>query len=123
MELEIKSVHNASTPSGEYVILRATEDTNLYYFAVVDSTFNGDGSMSNEHRHVYFFPAKSIKKGDWVVLYSGTGTNGTIRKFSNSSDSYYAYYWQSGSCIWNNTGDNASLIRYGNGNTIKVAAI
>lgn len=123
MELEIKRVKNASSPSKEYVVLQATEDTNLYYWAVVDSTFNPDGSMSNEHRHVYFFPAKQLKKGDWVVLYSGTGTDGAIKKFSDVDATFYAYYWQSGSCIWNNTGDNASLIRYGNGNTVKVSAI
>lgn len=123
MELEIKRVENASTPSKEYVVLQVTEDTNLYYWAVVDSTFNPDGSMSNEHRHVYFFPAKQVKKGDWVVLYSGTGTNGVVKKFNDNDSNYYAYYWQSGSCIWNNTGDNASLIRYGNGNTVKVPAV
>jgi hypothetical protein len=123
MALEIKRVQNASTPSKEYVVLKANEDTDLHYWAVVDSTFNADGSMSNEYRHIYFFPAKQLKKGEWVVLYSGTGTNGTVKRFSNEGANYYAYYWQSGSCIWNNAGDYASLIRYDNGNTVKVPAI
>jgi hypothetical protein len=123
MELEIKAVRNGNTPSAEYVILQATEDTNLNLFAVVDSTFNPDGSMSNEHRHVYFFPAKTLKKGDWVLLTTGKGINGTVRQFTDIAEKYYEYFWQSGSCIWNDTGDNASLIRYSNGNTVKVPAI
>lgn len=123
MNLVISSVHNASTPGKEYVILKAIADTNLHYYAVVDSTFNSDGSMSNEHRHVYFFPAKALKKGDSVVLFSGNGTNGVVKQFTDTEEDYYAYYWKSGSCIWNDTGDNASLIHYSNGNTVKVAAV
>jgi len=124
MSLVITSTKNASTPSGEYIILHATTALNLKNYAVVDRTFNADGSVSNEHRHIFFFPAKELKKDEWVVLYSGTGTNGTPGKFSNTGDTYYAYYWQSGSCIWNNDGrDSASVINYTPGNSMKVAAV
>ena len=122
MELEIHRVQNASTPAGEVVILRALADTNLHYFAVVDATFNADGSMSNEHRHVYFFPRKALKKDEWVVLCSGKGTNGT-GKFRDG-ESYHLFFWQSGTCIWNNNGaDKASLIKYYNGNTVNAPAV
>lgn len=122
IDLQIRHVHNASTPKGEYVVLQATADTNLHYYAVVDSTFNADGSMSNEHRHVYFFPGKEVKKDDYIVLSSGTGTNGAIGIFTNGN-SYYEYFWRSDICIWNDGGDNASLIKYYNGNTVAVPAV
>lgn len=122
MNLRIVRVHNASTPNEEYVTLQATADTNLFYYAVVDATFNEDGSVSNEHRHVYFFPGQSLKKDDWVVLSSGTGVNGTKGKFKSGTP-YYEYFWQSKACIWNDGGDNASLIRYTNGNSVAVAPV
>lgn len=122
MDLEIVRVHNASTPQGEYVVLKATADTNLHRYAVVDATFNPDDSMSNEHRHVYFFPARPLKKGDYIVLSSGTGSNGTKGTFKEGT-SYHEYFWQSGNCIWNDSGDYASVIEYANGNTVVVEAI
>lgn len=72
--------------------------------------------------HVYFFPAQVLEKGDWVVLFSGNGNNAEVKKFADG-DAHYAYYWKSGACIWNDAGDNASLIKYSNGNTVKVAAV
>lgn len=123
INLRIVKVHNASTPQQEYVVLKATADTNLHYYAVVDATFNDDGSISNEHRHVYFFPRKELKKDEYVVLTSGTGTNGTKGTFTDNTP-YYEYFWQSRACIWNdNGGDTASLIKYYNGNSVEVAAV
>lgn len=123
VDLQIIKVHNASKPGQEYVILQATADTNLHYYAVIDATFNDDGSLSNEHRHVYFFPRRGLKKGEYVVLTSGTGSNGTVGSFTNGTP-YYEYFWQSRACIWNdNGGDTASLIQYYNGNSVGVAAV
>lgn len=122
MNLKIQWVKNSSNPNDEYVVLKATAATNLKYYAVVDRTFDADGTVSNEHRHIYFFPARKLAKDEWIVLFSGTGTNGSD-VFTDKTPCY-TYYWQSGSCIWNNKGgDTASLIMYNAGNAVTVSPV
>ena len=111
MDLKIHSIVNAKTPSEEIVWLVASSDVNLKGYALVDRTFDKDGDVSNEFRHIFIFPDLKISKGDFVKLCTGEG------KYSKSVTTggipIHKLYWQASSCVWNDKGgDTASLIKY-----------
>lgn len=113
MSLKIFNVENSNDPLKEIVRLRASEKVNLKGYAIVDRTFDQDGSLSNEFRHIYVFPKLELKKGDWVRLYTGKGTYSTQQNASSSEETVHKLYWQSGECVWNNAGgDTATLIKF-----------
>ncbi|UPT69925.1 MAG: hypothetical protein M0D53_12395 [Flavobacterium sp. JAD_PAG50586_2] len=115
MSLRINSVVNASEPNKEFVRLVSTTNLNLKGYALVDRTFDEDGEISNEFRHIYIFPDLDITPTDIVVLFTGNpvGNTPAVVKRENNSGNIYKLYWQSESCVWNDEGgDTATLIKY-----------
>src|SRR3954452_16026152 len=55
-------------------------------------------TLRDAQSHVYRFPAFSLASGASVRVHTGTGGNGA-----------HNLYWGSGSYIWNNSGDKATL--------------
>lgn len=124
MSLKINSVINASTPNGEIVWLQASEKVNLKGYAVVDRTFDTDGSISNEFRHIFVFPKLDLKKDDWIRLSTGNGKYYTYQNPGNETETVHCFYWQSDKCVWNNNGgDTASLIKFNLVNSVTVPAV
>jgi len=113
MSLKINKVKNASVPEKEYVLLKATADTNSKGYAIVDRTFGANGTISNEFKHIFFLPALALKSGDWIRIYTGKGSPNTGTNSNNISQKVYNLYWQADSCVWNDAGgDTVSLINY-----------
>jgi len=121
MSLKLESVDNANTPEEEFVWLKATSKISLKGYAIVDRTF-ADEKISNEFRHIFFFPDIEVEKDDWIRLCTGEGT---YRKVKSKSTNYIHYlYWQSAECVWNdNGGDTASLIKYTLVESVKVPPV
>ncbi|QIL78139.1 hypothetical protein [Hymenobacter sp. HDW8] len=103
MSLTLHSVTNASTPAAEGVWLRASTAVNAKGYAVIDRTFNGDGTPSNEFRHIYLFPDVVIGKDEWIRLVTGTGTYQKAKPDKNGQV-VHLFYWGSGTCVWNDKG-------------------
>lgn len=121
MPFKFVKAKNASSPAKEYVVLKATGDrNNLQGYAVVDKTFRPDGSQSNTFRHIFIFPNKEVNKGEYVVLWSGRGQ---AMQNVQSGSVYHHFFWNSDTCVWNNSGDQASLIRYDRQDEIRLASI
>lgn len=73
MSLTIIHVKEHGDLDKEYIVLAATGTTNLWYYMISDSTYHGDGTTSNKHRHVFDFdelPAITLHSGDLVLLYT-----------------------------------------------------
>lgn len=112
MSLKIHSVVNSNLASGEHVWLKPSTAVNLTGYAVVDRTFDVNGKVSNEFRHIFIFPNLAIAKEDWVRLYTGNGSYSKT-KIIDGEGYIHNFYWGSGECVWNNNGaDVASLIKY-----------
>lgn len=67
---------------------------------MLDTTFDKDGKISNKNRHVYVFANVSVKKDDYVVLYTKIGNN-VVQNNADGTTSYF-FYWNMQSRIWNN---------------------
>jgi len=123
MSLKIIAVVNGKTASEEYVRIQAQADTNAQGYAVVDRTFDQDGTLSNEFRHIYVFHKFDVKKFDWVRLHTGPGTYSTAQNKEKTVTTHHVY-WGAKECVWNNNGgDKASLIRYTIVNIVDVPAV
>jgi hypothetical protein len=85
---------------------------------IMDTTFADDLHISNKHRHVYWFPDKPVKKGDFIALYTRIGRN---TEFDNKASSVtHEFFWNMRTQVWNNTGDAAVLINTSQWNTTSI---
>ncbi|RZJ89583.1 MAG: hypothetical protein EOO20_10555 [Chryseobacterium sp.] len=111
MNLEILSIKEHGDATKEYVMLRANATIDLGNYAIVDTTFNKKGGVSNVMRHYYRFPKGHIvKKGDCISLWTCKGTNRTGLK-TTQGDPLHRFYWGSSHAIWNDSdGDVAELL-------------
>ena len=122
MGLKIITVNNSNKADSEYVSLRTDEDINTVGYALVDRTFDANGKITNEFRHIFVFPNLKIEEGDFVRVHTGKGT---YKSNSNKGKTTtHHLYWGSDDCVWNDKGgDIASLITYKLINSVIVPAV
>ena len=110
MELEIHSIENKGKLSDEFVWLKATADCELGHFMVADTTYINETTPSNEVRFTHWFYGQKLKKGEWVQLRTGTGTD---RSYTDEKGlKVYVRHWQLGRTVWNKDGDCAILFKH-----------
>ena len=73
-----------------------------------DTTYKDDHTISNELRHLFWFPKKTISKGDFVKLMTKNGTASTF--VNRSATTTHVFYWNLGKTVWNKDGDAAILL-------------
>lgn len=118
-KLKIHSVDGKGDLSKECVWLQVLEDIpDLGSYMICDTTYVDANHVSNELRHLYWFPTKAAKKGDWVRLMTTSGTNTTTD--NNSKTKTHTFYWKLGKTVWNKDGDAAILFDLSKWSTLKV---
>jgi len=119
MNLKIRSIHGHGKASEEYVIIDVLNDCNAHYYMVADTTYVQPGTVSNKVRHTYWFHQTDLKKGDLLVLHTGSGTDSSVKQSNGST--HYQRYWGLKSAVWNDDGDGAILFEMNGWKTTKVA--
>lgn len=123
MALKLINAQNGSKPNQEWVVLKVTAPFKTKGYAVVDRTFDEEGRLSNEFRHIYILPDLNIQEEMNIYIHTGKGTDG-IATYPKTGNKYYNLYWGSDTCIWNDKGgDTATLISFVVVNSIKVPTI
>jgi hypothetical protein len=118
MNLNIVRIEGRGANNTERVVLKAAADLNLTYYLLVDTTYSTPTSISNLLRHVFWFPTFNVKAGDFVVVYSGVGTQKTMPNTGGVGQTHF-FYWNLRETVWNNTGDCAVLMEVANWTTSK----
>lgn len=91
-------LENSNEPKGEYLRMKALCDLNSSDYIVVDKTFNEDGNLSNTFRHLYRFPSKAVKRGEFIRLF----TSKDYKKYTQDNGAVvHQFHWCSDQCIWN----------------------
>lgn len=119
MKLIIIKVKSAGDHTTEAVWLKVLEDCSLADYMIADTTYDERG-VSNLHRHTYWFPKRAAKKGDYVVLYTKKGTNGSGQ--TNDGKPLHRFYWNLEEAVWNDEGDGATLVQIATARTFAVKA-
>lgn len=85
MELEILKVVREDT---ERIVIRVLEDCNLWPYILMVSL---DSNYPNASRRAYIFENYNVRKGDYIVIYTGVGET---RHFNNRiSTTTHEYFW------------------------------
>ncbi|MEW5620462.1 hypothetical protein ABGT18_03890 [Pseudomonas putida] len=121
MELKLLGVRNQGDASQEYLIIKVLKDCNLNKFMVCDQTFGSDGSASNKHRHVHFFPSFEVSEGDYVWLNTRQGSY--YKGLTQDGSRGHAFFWGLNSSVWNESGDRAHLVKISGVEFLDVPAV
>lgn len=106
--MKVHSVDGKGDLAKECVWLSIAEDiSSLSDYVLCDTTYTDDNHISNELRHLYWFPKKAIKKGDWVRLMTKEGTNSSTA--NDKGGTTHTFHWKLGRTVWNKDGDAALL--------------
>lgn len=108
MKVKVLKVHNHGNHKEEYVFMEVLEDCEIGEYMLADSTYNQDGTISNKVRHTFWFPDKKVKKGEFVSLWTGKGTN--TEGETTKGAKIHRFYWGLESAVWNDDGDCAVLM-------------
>jgi len=120
---KITEINNSSEAKNEYIRLKASIGVNTKDYALVDRTFEENGNLSNEFRHIFVFPDILLKPNEEVIVCTGTGTNGK-GKYKTGNEEYHRLYWGAKACIMNDKGgDRITLIRYSVESSMAVPAV
>lgn len=107
MELKIEGIFDWDDLNSQRIVLSALESGSINEFAIVDTTFQEVGAISNLHRHFYSFPNLLVEKGHYIVLYTKIGTN---RISVNGNKTYHLLHWNLEVSVWNEN-DTAYLLK------------
>lgn len=119
MKAKIRSIHGHGTANEEYVIIDITDGCNAHDYMLADTTYTNENTISNKVRHTHWFVKAELKKGDVIILYTGSGTNSSTKNTNGST--IYHRYWGLRTAVWNDDGDGAILFEINDWNTTKVA--
>lgn len=95
----------------ERIVFKVLEDCNLSYYLLLDNSYDEEGRVSNTHRHCYAFPNVNVKRGDYVVLYTGKGVRTSFNNKAQTTT--YVFYWgfAGNTSVWNSVVDKAFLVK------------
>lgn len=112
MKIQILKIREHGNAAKEYVFMRANEDLDLGDYAIVDTTFNRKGDISNVMRHFYRFPkGYMVKKDERVVLNTYKGKDNANSK-STLGYKIHEFHWGSSAAIWNDENPDVAELLY-----------
>lgn len=109
MKLKLISISNHGDYNKEFVDLLATSDCQIGEHILADTTYKNENTVSNKLRHTYWFPNKEIKSGEYVRIFTGSGSAGTV--ISPNGSTIHKLYWGLKTAVWNDEGDSAVLMQ------------
>lgn len=109
MKIQIKYVKDAGDLDNERLILEALDDEEIGSYIVADTTYEGNETISNKLRNVFWIPDKEVSKGDLIVIYTKSGND---KSKKNKSGTYtHFFYWGLDRTIWNVGNDAATIFK------------
>ena len=82
-DLKLIKIKDARTDN-ERVVLKVLSKCNINSYILFDTTFDESGIVSNKHRHLFVFPDLVVEEGDFIWLYTKSGSYGTHKNTSGT---------------------------------------
>jgi hypothetical protein len=110
MKFRISSITDVGDIGRERLILRARDNANVGDYAIFRARAGKNDSppLSGDIPEVYWFADRKVKRGDFVVLYTKSGSRS--EKAQESGGRTYFYYWGLKSSIWEDSNFIAVLV-------------
>ena len=108
-DFDILGVYDITDLEQERLVLKAKKDLNLIGYVILDMTYTAEGKVSDLNRHVFWFPSKEIKLGDYVILYTKNGSNNSF--VDKAGDQIHVFYWNLDRQVWNNDADAVTILK------------
>lgn len=105
---EISSFADAGDLNKERVVLKATEDIDIGRFILLRSKMSDNGHPISGSKDAYWFPDKTVNRGDLIVVYTKAGTSST--KSLNSGGTAHFYYWHRKTAFWGPGSGNVAVL-------------
>jgi hypothetical protein len=105
-ELELLRVENDSEADEEYVLIQVVKAGHTGRYAVVDSTYDPSGRLSNHFRHIFMLPRMIVGKGDYIQIYTGIGDDTSFDNKAGTKTK--VLYWTPSGMIRKGTRQNLS---------------
>ena len=109
MMLKVNAIAGRGDHAKERVVMKATVDTDVGDFALFRTRLLEDNAVSSQVTDVFWFPDKSIKTNDLVVLYTKEGT--ASERVVTSGRTVHFYYWGKNDTLWSRS-DYAPVLVY-----------
>lgn len=113
MDLEISGIFDKGTEN-ERVVLRASIDTNLKDYIVIDMNYYGPYRNAEKEKHIFSFPNQEVKKDDIIIIATGPLTNELGYYFEpaeGGNHHYFTFAFKQGYSIWSAQNSYVTLIR------------
>lgn len=107
MRLEIINIYDRGIKSKELIWIKVLADTDLVNYIIFDTEYLDPNAISEAPKNTYWFQSKFVKAGDYVILYTGTGTPSESK--NNDGSTNHFLYWGNRSTLWHKKTDCAVL--------------
>jgi hypothetical protein len=107
MNLKITAIREVGDVSKERIVLKALAAADVGNF-VIFCTGLTDGVVNVDVQKTFWFPNKKVNTGDFVVVYTKSGTSSA--KDFNGVKSHF-FYWGESDAIWSRPNTSAVLLR------------
>jgi hypothetical protein len=91
MNVKILRISDPGKKETERIILEVTNDCDIGYYLIGQTHYTAAETVSSKLINTHWFSDEKVKKGDWVVLYSGSGKN-SEKKNDDGTTSYFIYW-------------------------------
>lgn len=108
VKIKIKSFADGGDITKERVVLRVLADGDIGSYALFRSKEADDGGPLSGQKTAYWFPDKTVKSGDLLVVYTKKGK--TSKKVLASGGTAHFFYWQLSEAIWGDDKQNLAVL-------------
>jgi hypothetical protein len=98
MKVQVVGITDRGIPDRERLHLRAMVALNLSYLVVVSTRYGSLSTVFPGGVPSYWFPAKIVKPGDSIILYTNAGMHS--EETGPGGVSNHFYHWGFGAPIW-----------------------
>lgn len=92
LELTINSVIKRGTPNEECFAIQVNQNINLGQYGIMLGQYSGGNSAVPFRDNLFWFNDGIVKSGDWLFIYTGSGTP-TQTKAANGINDLYSLFW------------------------------
>jgi hypothetical protein len=97
MKLQLKSISDRGDSHKERLVIRVIDDTDIGEFIAMRILYNG-ASVTTAVTDTFWFPDKSVKAGDLLVIYSRDGQS-KEKKLEGGRTAHF-FYWGLEAPVW-----------------------